>query len=121
MSCSCQSVSLERAAKILETMLKMLGVGFRDPGFRLYAWIFGANLNEIDPPDLKAYDSLGTFFYRRLKEGARPIDERAAIVSGAVPDYPINLMTPYGRSHRPTEPSCISEKSAALVSSRSRA
>lgn len=64
--------------------------GFREPGFRLYAWIFGANLDEIEPSDLKAYDSLGTFFYRRLKEGARPIDEQAAIVSSG-PQFPVVL------------------------------
>lgn len=58
-----------------------LPVSVRPAGFKLYAWIFGCNLNECEPEDLKEYDSLGTFFYRKLKDGVRPIDEGAAIVS----------------------------------------
>ncbi|CAL1696851.1 unnamed protein product [Somion occarium] len=49
-----------------------LPVWFRPFGFRFYAWIFGCNLDEIDPLDLTAYKSLGDFFYRKLKDGARP-------------------------------------------------
>ncbi|CDO71720.1 hypothetical protein BN946_scf184920.g4 [Trametes cinnabarina] len=59
-----------------------LPVWFRPYGFRLYAWIFGCNLDEIDPPDLTHYRSLGEFFYRKLKDGARPIAD-AVLVSPA--------------------------------------
>ena len=50
----------------------VLPVWFRPFGFKLYAKIFGCNLEEV-PEDLTAYDSLGSFFYREMKEGRRPI------------------------------------------------
>ncbi|CRG89447.1 hypothetical protein PISL3812_06483 [Talaromyces islandicus] len=54
----------------------------RIPGFKLYAWIFGANLEEMAEPDLRTYPNLASFFYRELKPGARPIDQDPnAIVS----------------------------------------
>ncbi|KAF8527848.1 phosphatidylserine decarboxylase-domain-containing protein [Hysterangium stoloniferum] len=59
-----------------------LPVWFRPFGFKLYAFIFGCNLNEIDPSDLKSYKSLGEFFYRRLAPGVRPIED-AVLVSPA--------------------------------------
>jgi len=46
----------------------------RAPGFRLYSWIFGVNLDEIAEPDLRKYPNLAAFFYRQLKPGARPLD-----------------------------------------------
>ncbi|KAJ3551061.1 hypothetical protein NM688_g4942 [Phlebia brevispora] len=49
-----------------------LPVWARPVGFRLYAWAFGCNLDEVEK-DLKEYKSLGDFFYRRLKDGARPV------------------------------------------------
>lgn len=49
-----------------------LPVWTRPAGFRLYAWIFGCNLDEVEK-DLKEYKSLGDFFYRKLKDGARPV------------------------------------------------
>lgn len=52
-----------------------LPVWFRPFGFKLYAYIFGCNLDEMKDPDLTHYRSLGEFFYRELKEGARPIDD----------------------------------------------
>ncbi|EPQ28818.1 uncharacterized protein PFL1_03621 [Pseudozyma flocculosa PF-1] len=52
-----------------------LPVWFRPFGFRLYARIFGCNLDEMKDPDLTHYASLGEFFYRELKEGARKIDD----------------------------------------------
>ncbi|KAE9405169.1 phosphatidylserine decarboxylase [Gymnopus androsaceus JB14] len=55
---------------------------FRPFGFRVYAFAFGCNLDEIDEEDLKTYKSLGEFFYRKLKEGARPVDN-AVLVSPA--------------------------------------
>ncbi|KAI0691246.1 phosphatidylserine decarboxylase [Cerioporus squamosus] len=59
-----------------------LPVWFRPIGFRIYATVFGCNLDEIDPPDLTQYASLGEFFYRKLKDGARPIAD-AVLVSPA--------------------------------------
>lgn len=59
-----------------------LPVWIRPYGFRLYAYVFGCNLEEIDPDDLTQYASLGQFFYRKLKPGARPIDN-AILVSPA--------------------------------------
>ncbi|KAF8879953.1 phosphatidylserine decarboxylase 1 [Infundibulicybe gibba] len=59
-----------------------LPVWFRPYGFRLYAWAFGCNLEEIERSDLASYASLGDFFYRKLKDGVRPVDN-AALVSPA--------------------------------------
>lgn len=56
-----------------------LPIWFRPTGFKLYSWIFGCNLDEIEPVDLTAYPSLGEFFYRRLKPGVRPIAEAALV------------------------------------------
>jgi phosphatidylserine decarboxylase len=60
-----------------------LPVWFRPFGFKLYAYIFGCNLDEMKDPDLTHYKSLGEFFYRELAPGMRTIDEEAAIVSPA--------------------------------------
>ncbi|KAI0834137.1 putative phosphatidylserine decarboxylase [Hypoxylon sp. FL0890] len=46
----------------------------RVPGFKLYAFIFGVNLDEVSEPDLHAYPNLSAFFYRTLKPGVRPLD-----------------------------------------------
>ncbi|CAK5262171.1 unnamed protein product [Mycena citricolor] len=59
-----------------------LPVWFRPYGFKLYAATFGCDLDEIEPADLKAYASLGEFFYRKLKEGSRPVED-AVLVSPA--------------------------------------
>ncbi|KAJ2826525.1 phosphatidylserine decarboxylase 1 [Coemansia erecta] len=54
----------------------------RQPMLRLYAWIFGCKLDEMKDPDLMHYPNLGTFFYRELREGVRPVDRREeALVS----------------------------------------
>lgn len=58
-----------------------LPVWFRPAGLKVYAWMFGCNLDEIEPSDLTAYPSLGEFFYRQLKPGVRPIAE-APLASG---------------------------------------
>ncbi|KAL4880977.1 phosphatidylserine decarboxylase-domain-containing protein [Aspergillus karnatakaensis] len=47
---------------------------FRVPGFKLYSWVFGVNLDEVAEPDLHVYPNLAAFFYRRLKPGVRPLD-----------------------------------------------
>lgn len=52
-----------------------LPLWFRPFGFKLYAHLFGCNLDEIEPKDLKAYKSLGEFFYRKLSPDSRPIDD----------------------------------------------
>ncbi|KAJ7585156.1 phosphatidylserine decarboxylase 1 [Mycena floridula] len=59
-----------------------LPVWFRPYGFRLFAFTFGCNLDEIEPQDLREYASLGDFFYRKLRDGARPVDN-ALLVSPA--------------------------------------
>ncbi|KAK3939592.1 phosphatidylserine decarboxylase [Diplogelasinospora grovesii] len=46
----------------------------RVPGFRLYSFIFGVNLDEIEEPDLHNFPNLAAFFYRTLKPGVRPLD-----------------------------------------------
>ncbi|EGC44180.1 phosphatidylserine decarboxylase proenzyme [Histoplasma capsulatum var. duboisii H88] len=46
----------------------------RVPGFKLYSWIFGVNLDEVGEPDLHTYPNLAAFFYRELKPGVRPLD-----------------------------------------------
>ncbi|KAF7554481.1 hypothetical protein G7046_g6807 [Stylonectria norvegica] len=46
----------------------------RVPGFKLYSFIFGVNLNEVAEPDLHVYPNLASFFYRTLKPGSRPLD-----------------------------------------------
>ncbi|KAG6021500.1 hypothetical protein E4U41_002473 [Claviceps citrina] len=54
----------------------------RVPGFRLYSFIFGVNLDEVSEPDLHTYPNLAAFFYRTLKPGARVIDpDSHALVS----------------------------------------
>ncbi|RAK78395.1 phosphatidylserine decarboxylase 1 [Aspergillus fijiensis CBS 313.89] len=55
---------------------------FRVPGFKLYSWIFGVNLDEVAEPDLHTYPNLAAFFYRQLKPGVRPLDpDTRAIIS----------------------------------------
>ncbi|KAI1367452.1 phosphatidylserine decarboxylase-domain-containing protein [Xylaria arbuscula] len=46
----------------------------RVPGFKLYSFIFGVNLDEVSEPDLHVYPNLASFFYRTLKPGVRPLD-----------------------------------------------
>ncbi|KAF9221233.1 phosphatidylserine decarboxylase [Gyrodon lividus] len=59
-----------------------LPIWIRPYGFRFYAYVFGCNLEEIEPSDLTQYASLGQFFYRKLRPGARPVDN-AVLVSPA--------------------------------------
>ncbi|KAK1783629.1 phosphatidylserine decarboxylase-domain-containing protein [Copromyces sp. CBS 386.78] len=46
----------------------------RAPGFRLYAYFFGVNLDEVEEQDLHKFPNLAAFFYRTLKPGVRPVD-----------------------------------------------
>lgn len=50
-----------------------LPVWVRSPGLKLYAWMFGCNLDEMLDPDLTHYPNLSTFFYRQIRPDARPI------------------------------------------------
>ncbi|KAF5312212.1 hypothetical protein D9619_003687 [Psilocybe cf. subviscida] len=59
-----------------------LPVWFRPIGIRVYAYAFGCNLDEMEVEDLREYRSLGDFFYRKLKDGVRPVDP-ACLVSPA--------------------------------------
>ncbi|KAI9480273.1 MAG: phosphatidylserine decarboxylase-domain-containing protein [Benjaminiella poitrasii] len=59
----------------------MIPTPLRPFGYKLYSWIFGCNLDEMKNPDLRSYRNLSEFFYRELKEGARPIAEDATLVS----------------------------------------
>ncbi|KAJ2783138.1 phosphatidylserine decarboxylase 1, partial [Coemansia interrupta] len=55
----------------------------RAPLLRLYAALFSCRLDEMKDPELAHYPNLATFFYRELRDGARPIDTspEAAVVS----------------------------------------
>ncbi|KAF1993731.1 phosphatidylserine decarboxylase [Amniculicola lignicola CBS 123094] len=56
----------------------------RVPGFKLYAFIFGVNLDEVAEPDLHTFPNLAAFFYRTLKPGVRPLDpDHNAVLSPA--------------------------------------
>lgn len=56
----------------------------RIPGFRLYSFVFGVNLDEIEEPDLHNFPNLASFFYRTLKPGVRPLDpDQNALLSPA--------------------------------------
>ncbi|CAE6454572.1 unnamed protein product [Rhizoctonia solani] len=72
--------SLSRLWGTLNTL--ELPVWMRPAGFKIYARIFGCNLDELKEPDLTKYASLGEFFYRELADGVRPI-ANAALVSPA--------------------------------------
>ncbi|KAG7664252.1 PSD1 [[Candida] subhashii] len=50
-----------------------LPVWIRSPSYRLYSFLFGVNLEEMENPDLTSYPNLSEFFYRTLKPGVRPI------------------------------------------------
>jgi phosphatidylserine decarboxylase len=57
-----------------------LPVWLRAPGYKFYAYCFGANLDEIKEKDLTKYKNLSEFFYRELEENARIINEDSDIV-----------------------------------------
>lgn len=89
-----------------------LPVWFRPAGLKFYAWMFGCNLDEIEPSDLAAYPSLGEFFYRQLKPGARPIAE-APLVSDISRSVICCVLTKHlGRCHPLTAGSLILARSS---------
>ncbi|KAL7753750.1 phosphatidylserine decarboxylase 1 [Sorochytrium milnesiophthora] len=60
----------------------VIPVWLRSPLYRLYAGLFGCNLDEMKQPDLKAYPNLGTFFYREIDlDRYRPVDPTAEVIS----------------------------------------
>ena len=46
----------------------------------IYAWLFGCNLEEADPPSVSEYESLAAFFRRKLQPGCRPVSYTSRIV-----------------------------------------
>ncbi|KAG1152768.1 hypothetical protein G6F37_006381 [Rhizopus arrhizus] len=77
------------AALPLRTMSRIWGAfnsltiptPLRPAGFKLYSWIFGCNLDEMKNPNLYDYPNLSAFFYRELKDDARPIARDVPLVS----------------------------------------
>ena len=68
-----------------------LPIWFRPYGLGFYAYAFGCNLDEIEPSDLRKYPSLGAFFYRKLKDGVRPIDTASLVCTKPYQFMPNNL------------------------------
>lgn len=52
----------------------------RNPLFKLYSYIFGCNLAEMEIEDLQEYKNLNSFFFRKLKPDARPVDSVSELV-----------------------------------------
>ena len=46
-----------------------------------YVKLFSCKLEEAENPDITAYPTLSSFFTRRLRAGARPVDPASALVS----------------------------------------
>ncbi|KAF7288165.1 Phosphatidylserine decarboxylase proenzyme 1, mitochondrial [Mycena chlorophos] len=86
-----------------------LPVWFRPYGFRIYAAAFGCNLDEIEPADLKSYPSLGAFFYRRLKDGARPVADAVLMRSSASSGLAHHRLCRRICRHRPSPSSTTTE------------
>lgn len=65
----------------LKTMSRLWGqvnsinlpVWMRLPSYKVYLYIFGVNLGEMEEPDLTTYANLLEFFYRSLRPGVRPL------------------------------------------------
>ncbi len=53
----------------------------RAPGYKLYSFLFGVNLDEMKDPVLSHYKNLSEFFYREIRPETRPIDPAALLVS----------------------------------------
>jgi len=49
----------------------------------LYVWLFNCKVEEAEEENLNKYPSLGAFFTRRLKAGARPVRDDLPVVSPA--------------------------------------
>ena len=46
----------------------------------VYAWLFGCNLQEANPSSVWDYETLGSFFRRKLLPGSRPVNTSSRIV-----------------------------------------
>ncbi|CCH41744.1 Phosphatidylserine decarboxylase proenzyme 1,mitochondrial [Wickerhamomyces ciferrii] len=57
-----------------------LPVWLRGPGYKFYSYCFGANLDEIKESDISNFKNLSEFFYRELKDDARPIAQNTDLV-----------------------------------------
>jgi phosphatidylserine decarboxylase len=55
----------------------------RGPIYGIYSKLFNCNMEEANNPDFKSYPTMGQFFYRALKPGARKIDPDSSLVSPA--------------------------------------
>lgn len=62
---------------------RRLPTALREPVFRTYARLTGADLSEVRLP-LRAFPSLSAFFVRHLAEGARPITSDPAVIVAPV-------------------------------------
>ena len=67
----------------------------RSAVYRGYARATGADLSEVRLP-LEEHPSLGAFFVRRLKEGARPIERDPALIVSPV-DGTVQSLSPLER------------------------
>lgn len=52
-----------------------LPVWLRSPSYHLYSALFGVNLDEMEDRELSSYRNLSEFFYRKLRPGARTIED----------------------------------------------
>lgn len=77
-----------------------LPIWFRSYGLGFYAYAFGCNLDEIEPSDLREYPSLGAFFYRKLKDGTRPVDSASLVCTKTSQLIPIDISNSPGKSGR---------------------
>lgn len=57
-----------------------LPVWMRAPAYKLYAYLFNCNLDEMENKDLTSYPNLSAFFMRTLAPGVRPIDSHSLLV-----------------------------------------
>lgn len=58
-----------------------LPVLLRAPVVLLWTWAFGCCLDEAEESDPRNYHNLGEFFTRKLKQGARDVDQSCELVS----------------------------------------
>lgn len=97
-----------------------LPVWFRPTGIRVYSAIFGCDLSEVEHSDLTKYKSLGDFFYRRLKDGARPIDSAVLVrIERYATHCHVLTYSPF-RSRLLTVEYCISAQLKVFASNRSK-
>eukprot|EP00118_Oscarella_pearsei_P013967 m.116572 g.116572 ORF g.116572 m.116572 type:complete len:399 (+) comp37581_c0_seq11:1300-2496(+) len=53
----------------------------RKPVLGAYVRLFGCDLSDVQEKDLRNYETVNSFFMRKLKTGTRPIDEDSDLVS----------------------------------------